>query len=208
MKAKIISSAVLMTLILGMGLITPTSDTWAQEKAEDEEKLTEEERKAAAARARFGPTKVSINAGDHEIFLLTSALKAEGVDYDSVETLKDGEVLLLTKSQSIKLSTEANLNFGDVVAVKENVAPNYPGVYSLWIKKSGNGWKMIINKKPDLWGTMYRPSEDVGESNLKYETNSEPSEKLTFELACDGSNGTLSILFGKHKWSTPFTVVD
>ncbi len=179
----------------------------AQEKTDSKAKQTEAER-IAAARKRFGPTKVTAKAGDHEIFLLTSVLKAEGVDYEAVDKLKDGQILQLTLSQSIKLSTEVSLKFGGVVAVKENYAPNYPGVYSLWIKKVGDGWKLVINNKPDLWGTMHRPSEDIGETDLTYDTLSEPTEKLTFELTSDGTKGSLSILFGKHKWTTPFIVVD
>jgi len=204
MKLQFLTSAVLTVVILGIA----TASAWAQEKTDEDKKMTEEER-IAAARARFGPTKVVVNAGGHEIFLLTSKLKAEGVDYESVEKLKDGDVLQLTQSQSIKLSTEATLKFGNVVAVKENYAPDYPGVYSLWLKKkSGDRWKLIINNKPDLWGTMYRPSEDVGEVDIDYEVLTEPSEKLTFELSSNDNEGALSILFGKHKWTAPFTVVD
>jgi Protein of unknown function (DUF2911) len=206
MNLRIPLTALCTTLALCAGLSVPTT-SWAQEKEDSKAKQTEAER-IAAARKRFGPTKVSAKAGDREVFLLTSVLKAEGVDYEAVDKLKDGDILLLTLSQSIKLSTEASLKFGDVVAKKENYAPNYPGVYSLWIKKVGNGWKMVVNSKPDLWGTMHRPSEDIGQTDLKYETLSEPTEKLTFELTCDGTKGSLSILFGKHKWTTPFTVVD
>ena len=88
-------------------------------------------------------------------------------DYPQLQKVKAGEVLRLTRSAAWKLRTEVDLIVGGELRLDtENVAANYPGVYSLWLKKTTNGWNLLANSEPDIWATMHNPDADVGEIAL------------------------------------------
>ena len=112
----------------------------------------------------------------------------------------------MTLGQAIKLSTAFDLKFGDTVVKKENFAPGYPGVYSLWIKKTGSGWTFVFNEKPDVWGTMHKDKYDVSATPAKYSTLDEPTEGFKLDVQAEGDAGSLTIAWGEHQWSADFTI--
>lgn len=208
------------------------SSAFAQDKAEAEEKKeTDKERAAriAAFRRSRGPSIAKHEIGEKVISVQSAQLKAEGVDYESVNNVKPGEYLVLTKSNAIKMKTDFDLSFGDVKVKYGNAAPNYPGVYSLWLLKKDAGWELAFNEKADVWGTQYNADHTIGKVDAAYSTvpfTPPPADgekasgddakknaskdflkgKLRFKLSEENGGMILEIKFGKHLWTTPFTV--
>jgi hypothetical protein len=159
-------------------------------------------------RVRVNATaKLELPAGTVEV--IYPLLPAPGPDADGVETLGDGEVLELTRSMALKLKTRVELRFGEsAVARPENVAAGYPGVYSLWLRRDGDGWALVLNREPDIWGTMRDPAADVGEAPVSYRQVDDADVETTLEAMLIASNGggQLSILWGRHRWTADFEV--
>ena len=166
-------------------------------------------------------------AEDMEITIVSpNRLLVTSPEYAKVETMKPGEVIELTQSPAIKLKNPVDLTFGETVIKKENVAPNYPGVYGLWLKKTEAGWNLVFNEKADVWGTMYDASSDAAAVPVEYtfteeqaksiatllveqEQNKEAGDRqtprLTVALEKTDNGGLLKINWGAHTWSAPFT---
>jgi hypothetical protein len=92
------------------------------------------------------------------------------------------------------------------VARPENVAAGYPGVYSLWLRRRGDGWSLVLNREPDIWGTMRDPAADTGEAPVAYQLVGDTDVKTTLEatLVATNGGGQLSILWGRHRWTADF----
>jgi len=151
-------------------------------------------------------TTAMLKIGDKNISMLAAILKADAPDYASIEKLKTGEVLQLTRSQAIKLKTDLPLTFGDLTLNTENVAKGYAGVYGIWIKKTTDGWAWVFNNKPDVWGTMYDPAANAGEIAVEHGTPEKTDEAMKFVIAQEGQGGgTITISWGAHQWSAKFT---
>lgn len=200
-----------MTLALTFGLF---HSAYAQETASDGAKATDtagategdEDAATTAARLRYGPNKSSVKFGEQELYLLAGKPEAEkDPGYAAVDSLKTGDTVQMTLGQAVKLSTPFDLTFGKLTIKKENVAPNYPGVYSVWMKKTALGWNFVFNEKPDIWGTMHKADSDVGEIAAAYTVLDEAVESVALEMTAADGNGTMTISWGKHQWSAPFT---
>jgi hypothetical protein len=153
-------------------------------------------------------TSAQLKIGDKTISLNMGILKTDSPDYAAIANLKDGDVLLLTRSQTLKLKSDLPLTFGDVTLKTENVAEGYAGVYGIWIRKTAEGWDFVFNERPDVWGTMYDPAADVAEVPVSYAKLSEPTDALKLSLPQDGRGGALKITWGEHEWTAPFTLAD
>jgi hypothetical protein len=160
----------------------------------------------AARRARVNATaKLELPAGTIEV--IYPLLPANGPDAEALAALGEGEVLELTRSMALKLKTRVELRLGDgAVARTENVSPGYPGVYSLWLRRHGDGWSLVLNREPDIWGTMRDPAADVGEAPIAYRLVEDDEARSTLEATLVASNGggQLSILWGRHRWTADF----
>lgn len=209
--------AVTMCLMLALALGISDTASAQETKKKDEKAATvdpqedegegDEDAEVAAARLRYGPNKASAKIGEDEIFILAGRPEVEkDTGYAAIDTLKVGELVEPSLSQAIKFSTPFNVKFGDLVVKKENVAPNYPGVYSLWLKKTADGWNIVFNEKPDIWGTMHKATSDVGETPVVYSTLDEPTENMKFTMEAEDGKGELGISWGKHHWSAAFTI--
>jgi hypothetical protein len=159
-----------------------------------------------ARRARINASaKLALPAGTVQV--VYPLLPADGPDAAAVAALGDGDVLELTRSLAIKLKTEVELRFaGGVVARTGNVSPGYPGVYSLWLRRAGDGWRLLLNREPDIWGTMRDPAADAGETPLAYQRMPDQDAKSTLEATLLASNGggVLTILWGADRWIAQF----
>lgn len=156
-------------------------------------------RRAAAnsARLRFGEDKVNVNF---------SPLTTGSEDFKRLEAIKDGEVFEYVGGRATKLMTDVDLKFAQAVVKKENAAPDYPGVYSLWLRKSGEGWELIFNNEADVWGTMYNSDADAATVKLEAGKSAEPSETLKVALEQTEHGGVMRIIWGDRQWSAPFEV--
>lgn len=151
-------------------------------------------------------TTAALKIGDKSINMVAAILKADAPDYASIAKLKDGDVLVLTRSQAIKLKTELPLTLGDLTLKTENVAKGYAGVYSIWLKKTADGWAFVFNEKPDVWGTMYDPAANVGEVAVEHGAPEKTGEAMKFILEQQDQGGTIKITWGEHQWSAKFTL--
>ncbi len=154
---------------------------------------------ATSARMSVGKTTYKITFED---------LAADGEDYKKLAALEDGETFAFVGGRATKMFTDGDLTFGDTTVKTENVAENYPGVYSLWLQKSGDGWNLVFNEESDIWGTQRRPEADVVTVPLAHSTLMEPQSHFLIEMnKTDDLNATLRITFGEHEWTSDFGLV-
>jgi hypothetical protein len=151
-----------------------------------------------------------ITRGDQMVRLRFVSPAVDGPDFQQIASAKPGEVVRFVDDLAIKLTTDLPLVFGSLEVPTENVAPGYAGVYSLWLKRTAQGWSLVFNHKPDVWGTQHRPGADLGEVPLELGTAEPASDRLRAsieETAAGEGAATLRLTWGPHTWSTPFRIV-
>ncbi len=149
-----------------------------------------------------------IEIAGQAIRLRFDRLPAPGPDYDRLESLADGAVLGPVYGKPFKFWTDADLAFEDAKIAAHNHGPTYPGVYSLWLKREGDGWKLVFNHLADVWGTMHMAEHDAAETPLNVRTLDEAVEQTEGRLEVHGDGGTLTLRWGNREWSAPFRVVE
>ena len=112
---------------------------------------------------RRAPTETKIRIGDKAVRIAFSGLESDSVEWEQLQNTKDGETFQFTLHRAMKIYTDFDLTNGDTTIKKENYAPNYPGVYSIWLKKVGDGWSLVFNRQPDIWGSGHKAEFDVYE---------------------------------------------
>ncbi len=152
----------------------------------------------------MGEAKVTI--AEKEIRALCPPLKSDTPEYQSLDTLADGAVFGYTTGRAIKFQTHGDLAFGDTIVKTANHVENYPGTYSVWLKRSGDGWKLVFNSDSDIWGSQRLAEADVAEVPLVASVPDAPSETFQAALDAKDSGGTLTIRWGTHQWSADFAV--
>lgn len=178
-----------------------------------------EEEKAAAAidgdgddgddDAESNRDVTKLTFGEKEVSIQYSLTKADGEDFNRLQTLAPGEVAEYTYDFATKLRTDLSLIFGEVEVETENVAENYPGVYSLWLQKTAEGWALRLNNRPDIWGTQRDPAADGPAIPLIHEVRDAKAPTLKYSLtSAEEGAGRLLIEWGEHAWSAPFIVGD
>lgn len=156
---------------------------------------------------RPAPTETRMNIGGKRVRIAFADLETGSSDWDLFQQVKDGQIYTFTLSRATKIYTDFDLSFGDIVVEKENVAENYPGVYSLWLKKVGDGWKLVFNSQSDIWGTRHQAEFDVYEIPLTVsKLEGDAQEKFLIKLEGDESGGTLRMSWGETQWSAPFSI--
>ncbi len=149
--------------------------------------------------------KAAIGEDKNVSIVYNIMLKTSGPDFAAMEKMGEGQVLPITMSVPPKLKTDMNLAFGETVIKTENISKGYPGVYSLWLKKTAAGWSLVFNGRADVWGTMYDSKADAAEVPLTHETPAQPSDALKVAIEGDSAAKTLRITWGTHAWSAGFT---
>ncbi len=132
-------------------------------------------------------------------------LKTSGPDFAAIEKTAEGQVVPITMAVPPKLKTDLDLAFGETVIKTENISKSYPGVYSLWLKKTASGWSLVFNERADVWGTMHDAGADAAEVPLTHETAAQPTDALKMAIEGDGAAKTLRITWGTHAWSAGFS---
>lgn len=171
-----------------------------------EQTLDPEEAAARRFRGDTGETELTVNG--RAIKVRFERYKTTEPDYEQVVEPQVGSVVAFIKARPSKMWTDADLKFGDTVIKAHNAAPNYPGVYSLWLKSVDGGWTLVVNELADVWGTQHDPERDVAEIPLTVTTTDMESGELTVDLEEADLGGVLRIAWGNFEWSTRFTVAD
>ena len=109
-------------------------------------------------------------------------------------------------NMSTELATEVDLTIGNTFVPR--------GVYTLFSLPTRNGWKLVISKEVNQWGTDYDASKDFARIDLRQRTLAEPVESLTFWLVPAIENppskifphGVLRFTWGNTELSTDWRV--
>ena len=134
----------------------------------------------------------------------------------ALASIADGGLVQLTQGAVIRLRTEVPLRFNDTLVPTDNLAPDFPGSYGLWLKKTGMNWRLVFNNEPDSWGTQHDPAFDATDIALSHihsdppdndDDSDMPGHPLAVYLAPrdDGQIG-LVIQWGEHLWTADFRV--
>src|SRR4029078_9475727 len=96
-------------------------------------------------------------------------LDVNGPDFARLMKTADNAFVTLPQGPAPVLTTQGGgLRFGTLTLKAGNLAPDYPGSYSLWLRRSGDKWWLVFNNQPDLWGSQHDASSDVGAIELAY----------------------------------------
>lgn len=104
-----------------------------------------------------------------------------------------GQVWRTGADEATKLTTETDLMIGSLAVPA--------GSYSLYSLPTEGGWKLIVNKTADQWGTQYNAGQDLGRADMKVKALSAPVEQFTIKLEGSGKNGTLTMAWEKTEAS-------
>lgn len=177
----------------------------------DTEQLTFDSDTSAAARFltldERNETAVVLPDESRIAVLVWQEQLVDGADFAALAALGDGEVVRLTQGAVIRLRNEVPLRFGDTPIPTENLAPDFPGSYGLWLKRAGDAWRLVFNHEADSWGTQHDPAFDAAEIDLEHSENGLATRPLGAALVpVTAHAGRLVIHWGAHEWAADFTV--
>lgn len=209
---KIASPAILATLLLA------AAPTAAQEgnpsNRSDSAPATartgdsDAEARAASRRERFRRLRygnlAEIELAGKPLRISWPDLGTDSDDYRAFEALEAGQVAAWTSARAVKLLTHASLSFDGVVVPYGNHSPDYPGVYSLWPKRSADGWSLVFNGEADIWGSQRDATADAVEVPLEHSRADQPTDKLTIEFLEVEPGAVLRIAWGDHQFLAAF----
>ena len=167
-----------------------------------------EARYRAAALGSRNETALRTPDGARIQVLFEQELGTDGVDFAALESIGDGDLVELTEGAVIRLRSEVPLRFGDTLIPTDNLAPDFPGSYGLWLRASGPGWTLVFNNEPDSWGTQHDPAFDAAEVDIDH-THGGPYEDRPLGVSlvpAGGDAGRLVIVWGQHVWAADFTI--
>ena len=150
---------------------------------------------------------VDLPGGARLAVLYWQEQSAELADYAAIESLADGELLRLTRAAVIRLRNETPLRFGGTAIPTGNLAPGFAGSWGLWLKRSGEGWRLVFNHEADSWGTQHDPAFDAAEIDLTWSRNGPAGRPLGAALVpAAADSGRLVVHWGVHEWAAGYTI--
>lgn len=166
------------------------------------------EARTAALRERFRRLRygnlAELEVDGKQLRISYADLLTDSDDYRAFDSLKAGEVAAWNSARAIKLLTHASLSFDGIVVPYGNASPDYPGVYSLWPRRTVDGWSLVFNGDADIWGSQRDPASDAVEVPLEHSRADEPTEKLTVEFLEVAPGAVLRIAWGDHQFLAAF----
>ena len=148
-----------------------------------------------------------LTGGSRVSVLAWQEITPEHDDYGAVDSIREGDVIRLTEAAALRLRTEASLRFGQLMVETDNLAPDFPGSYAMWLKRTASGWSLVFNHEADAWGTQYDADFDAGEIALSHVEDGSTIRPLGATLVPTTSDsGRLVIHWGPHTWSADFEV--
>lgn len=172
------------------------------------EPLSQQELDAVQGQRR-APTETQIRvSGEKTIRLTFSDLEMTSSDREIFENLKDGDIFEYTLHRAHKIYTDFDLKQGDVIIEEGNMAENYPGVYSVWMRKTADGFNLVFNNQPDIWGSRHEAEHDKFEVPLTHsKVDGDPAEIFRAQFEQNENMATLHLFWGDDQWSTTFEIV-
>lgn len=145
--------------------------------------------RGAAAAERPAPSRISIDYGQPHLR-----------GRDVLTLIPDNQVWRLGANTSTSITTDLDLVIGGANIPK--------GTYTLWLLRSGNGAKLIVNKQTGQWGTAYDPSHDLVRVDMRAQRLQSPLESLQIALvpSTTGPQGVLSVSWGTVSYAVDWAV--
>ena len=163
--------------------------------------------RAVALGERHETAVTLLGSGDISL-MFWHGIGSDGPDFDSLSTIRDGDVVKVTMGGVTRLLTDVPLRFGGTTLATDNYSPDTPGQYGLWLKRVGSGWQLVFNHESDSWGTQYDPNFDVAAVDLAYSNDGPSSRSLGAALTpTSATSGRLAIHWGPHEWTVAFQTV-
>tara|TARA_B100001123_G_scaffold387453_1_gene462689 strand:+ start:9031 stop:10173 length:1143 start_codon:yes stop_codon:yes gene_type:complete len=135
------------------------------------------------------------------------SVDVEDEDYGRLWTTGDGAVVELVRASVLRFKNDVPLRFGEADLPTGNLAAGFAGVYGIWLKRVGDGWRFVFSDEPDSWGTQHDPDFDVAEIPAVYSRGGSSFRPLGATLIATGVNqGRLVVHWGLHQWASDFTV--
>lgn len=153
------------------------------------------------------PGRAVMDLDGSEVKITYGGIRTMSDDFKRFGKIENGTVFEYTGSRATKLFTETDLAFGDTIVKAGNAAEGYPGVYSVWMKKTDDGWSLIFNDEADVWGTMHNPEADVAEIALTVGEGEKKVKKFSIDLTESVDGGLLKIAWGTSEWTAEFAPV-
>ena len=113
------------------------------------------------------------------------------------------ELVVLPDSAALKLRTDVDLAFGEQ-RVSGRRGDGYPGVYSLWIARTGESWTLLVNREADVWGTQHVAEHDVARIPLSHRVVTDTGSALSLALEPHEGGGLLRAGYAAHEWTVVF----
>ena len=157
--------------------------------------------------AERNETAVTLPDGARIAVLYGQELPVDGVDYPNLASTPDGAVVELVRAPAVRIRSDAALRFGQTDLPTANLAPGFAGLYGLWLKRAGDGWRFVFNDEPDSWGTQHDPAFDAAEVAAEYSRAEGGFRPLGVTIVPHGAEGgRLVVHWGPHEWAADFTV--
>ncbi len=170
---------------------------------------TSDEARARRRRARRTETQTAkLQLAGHEISLRVDAVGAKDEAMVAVEQPRDGATVEFVKNRPGKFWTPVDLRFGEVTVKAHNHVPDYPGVYSLWLRHQGGKWFLVFNHLADVWGTQHDPAQDAAVVPLEVVRLEQPVDTLTAALEEHAGQGVLKLQWGAQEFRATFAAAE
>ncbi len=109
-----------------------------------------------------------------------------------------GMVWRLGSENATTITTEGDLMIGSEMVPA--------GAYTLFAKKTDDGWDLLVNSETGQSGLAHDPGKDLFSAPLKIEEAGSSAEMFTISLMADGMNGTLKMQWGETALVTDLMV--
>ncbi|MBI1783676.1 DUF2911 domain-containing protein [Candidatus Sumerlaeota bacterium] len=150
-------------------------------------------------RPRMGPTVEYYKVGGKKIAVSYGSPSINAPGFNRVpNTQTDGFIWQMGRDAATKIQTDADLLFGDRL-IKA-------GRYGLWAKKVDGGWHLLINAKPDVWGTQHDPDADLAEVPMSLSKLDAPVENLKIEFLEENGAGVFRLTWGTDELKAQFRI--
>lgn len=113
---------------------------------------------------------------------------------DMLSRIEDGMVWRLGADQATTLTTSAALEIGG--------ASLAAGSYSLFARKTADGWMLLVNSATGQWGTEHESAKDVAEVPLSV-SSGDSVEQFTISIEEHGGSQMLHFAWGETTLMAP-----